>query len=333
VATGQQAPVAAVRRFNRFYTRQIGVLQEGLLRSTFSLTQVRVLYELAHRGQATATEIGRDLGLDAGYLSRLLRGFQAKGLLDRAASGQDARRSLLQLTRRGRATFATLDARSDRDVAGMLARLAPPEQRRLLGAMEAIEGLLAPRPGSLAPYLLRPHRPGDMGWVVHRHGVVYAEEYGWDERFEGLVARIVADFVKGHDPKRERCWIAERDGENVGSVFLVQRSPGVAQLRLLLVEPSARGLGIGGRLVQECVDLARRAGYRKIMLWTNDGLDAARHLYERAGFRLVKEEPHQSFGEGLVGQTWELGLGPGNIPRRRRSLPKVRRRRPTKEET
>jgi DNA-binding MarR family transcriptional regulator/GNAT superfamily N-acetyltransferase len=330
---GTEERVAAVRRFNRFYTRQIGVLQEGLLRSAFSLTQVRVLYELAQRGQATATELGRDLGLDGGYLSRLLAGFQAKGLLDRVASGDDARQSLLRLTRKGRATFATLDARSDRDVASLLERLREPEQRRLVGAMSAIEGLLGPRAEPRAPYLLRPHRPGDMGWVVHRHGVVYAEEYGWDEGFEGLVARIVADFAKGHDPRRERCWIAERDGENVGSVFLVQRSPGVAQLRLLLVEPSARGLGIGGRLVQECVELARRARYRKIMLWTNDGLDAARHLYERAGFRLVKEEPHQSFGEGLVGQTWELDLGPGNIPRRRRSIPKVRRRRATKEAT
>jgi DNA-binding MarR family transcriptional regulator/N-acetylglutamate synthase-like GNAT family acetyltransferase len=300
--------VAAVRRFNRFYTRQIGVLQEGLLRSPFSLTQVRVLYELAHRPEAPARDLGRELGLDAGYLSRLLRGFQVRGLLERTPSGADGRQSLLRLTRKGRTTFASLDARSEKDVAGMLARLPAPGQVRLVGAMAAIHELLEESPEPRLPYLLRSHRPGDMGWVVHRHGVLYADEYGWDERFEALVAGIVARFVEAFDPRRERCWIAERDGAVVGSVFLVKHSKTVAQLRLLLVEPSARGLGIGGRLVDECVRFARQARYRKVMLWTNDGLDAARHLYERAGFVLVKEQPHDHFGEGLVGQTWELPL-------------------------
>jgi DNA-binding MarR family transcriptional regulator/N-acetylglutamate synthase-like GNAT family acetyltransferase len=300
--------VAAVRRFNRFYTRQIGVLQEGLLASPFTLTQVRVLYELAHRPGATARDLGRDLGLDAGYLSRLLRGFQDRGLLERARSGSDARESLLRLSGRGRRTFASLDARAEKDVAALLARLSEPDQRRLVGAMGAIEELLGGTPAPDRPYLLRTHRPGDMGWVVHRHGVLYAQEYGWDERFEALVAGIVARFVESFDPGRERCWIAERDGAIVGSVFLVKHSRTVGQLRLLLVEPAARGLGIGGRLVDECVRFARQARYRKVMLWTNDTLHAARHLYERAGFRLVKEEPHDDFGEGLVGQTWELDL-------------------------
>jgi DNA-binding MarR family transcriptional regulator/GNAT superfamily N-acetyltransferase len=303
--------VAAVRSFNRFYTRQIGVLQEGLLESPFSLTQVRVLYELAKRGEAAAAEEGRDHGLDAGDLSRLVRGFEERGLLERLPSEEDGRRSRPRLTRRGRSTFRTLDARSDRDVGALLSRLDPPRRARLLAAMDVVRRELGDAPEPAVPYVLRTHRPGDMGWVVYRHGVLYSQEYGWDERFEGLVAGIVARFVAAFDPRRERCWIAEREGEPVGSVFLVTKSRTVAQLRLLLVEPSARGLGIGRRLVEECVRFARQARYRKVMLWTNRGLDAARHVYERAGFVLVEEEPHDDFGEGLIGQTWELDLTRG----------------------
>jgi len=300
--------VDAVRRFNRFYTKQIGVLHEGLLGSPFSLTEVRVLYELAHREKPTATELGKELGLDAGYLSRILRGFKKRGLVTKMPSKADARQSLLSLTARGRKTFAPLNTRSSNEVAAMLRRLPAVEQSRLIEAMHTIEELLGGRPEPKAPYLLRPHQPGDMGWVVHRHGVLYAQEYGWNEQFEALVAEIAAKFIKEFDPKRERCWIAERNDEIVGSVFLVKQSAEVARLRLLLVEPKTRGLGIGSRLVNECIRFARRVGYRTITLWTNDVLHAARHIYEKAGFRLVREEPHHSFGHDLIGETWELEL-------------------------
>ncbi len=300
--------VAAVRRFNRFYTRQIGVLQEHLLKSPFSLTEARVIYELAQREQATATDLGVELGLDAGYLSRILRGFEKRSLLDKRPSPADGRRTLLRLTDAGREAFARLNANARQEVETMLRDLPADAQLRLVQTLGTIEGLLGARTERNVPYVLRPHRPGDIGWVVQRHGALYAQEYGWDEQFEALVAEIVARFVRRYDPKRERCWIAERDGENVGSVFLVRRSATVAQLRLLLVEPSARGLGIGKRLVDECTGFARQVGYRKIMLWTNSVLDAARHLYERAGYRLVDEERHHSFGHDLVGQTWELKL-------------------------
>ena len=302
------ARVAAVRRFNRFYTRQIGLLQDGYLKSPFSLSEVRVLYELAHRERPTATELGRDLGLDAGYLSRILRGFQKRGLLKRVPSEHDGRQSHLSLTQRGQAAFAPLNTRSHEDIGAMLAVVPATEQARLIQAMHAIEAILGAQPEKKAPYLLRPHRPGDMGWVVHRHGAIYAQEYGWDERFEALVARIAAKFIERYDPKRERCWIAEKDGEIVGSVFLVKHSKTVAQLRLMLVEPKARGLGIGARLVDECVRFARENGYRKITLWTNSLLVAARHIYKKAGFRLVHKERHHSFGHALVGETWDLTL-------------------------
>jgi len=302
------ARVAAVRRFNRFYTRQIGLLQDGYLKSPFSLSEVRVLYELAHRERPTATELGRDLGLDAGYLSRILRGFQKRGLLKRVPSEHDGRQSHLSLTQRGQAAFAPLNTRSHEDIGAMLAVVPATEQARLIQAMHAIEAILGAQPEKKAPYLLRPHRPGDMGWVVHRHGAIYAQEYGWDERFEALVARIAAKFIERYDPKRERCWIAEKDGEIVGSVFLVAHSKTVAQLRLMLVEPKARGLGIGARLVDECVRFARDNGYRKITLWTNSVLLAARHIYKIAGFRLVHKERHHSFGHALVGETWDLTL-------------------------
>jgi DNA-binding MarR family transcriptional regulator/GNAT superfamily N-acetyltransferase len=300
--------VDVVRRFNRFYTRRIGALRAGLLDSPFSLAEARVLYELAHRERPTAAALARDLGLDAGYLSRMLRGLERRRLITREQSTSDGRQSLLGLTAEGRRTFGTLNTRSTTEVRAMLGKLSDAGQRRLVEAMRDVERLLDGAPETKAPYLLRPHRTGDMGWVVHRHGALYAQEYGWDERFEALVATIVARFIENFDPKRERCWIAERDGEIVGSVFLVSKSRTVAQLRLLYVEPAARGLGIGKRLVDECERFARDHGYRKIVLWTNSVLHAARHIYEAAGYRLVAEDPHHSFGHALVGQTWELKL-------------------------
>jgi DNA-binding MarR family transcriptional regulator/N-acetylglutamate synthase-like GNAT family acetyltransferase len=303
--------INAVRRFNRFYTHQIGALNEGLYKSPFSLTEVRVLYELAHRENPTATELGKDLGLDAGYLSRMLRTFEKRGFVRRTPSATDGRQSLLSLTTQGRKVFAPLDARSHNEVGTMLSGLSAAEQRRLLDAMRTIERLLGNHPESAekAPYLLRPHQPGDMGWVVHRHGVLYSQEYGYDERFEALVANIVAHFIERYDSKRERCWIAEKDGEIVGSVFLVMKSKTVAKLRLLLVEPSARGLGIGKRLVGECVRFGRQVGYKKITLWTQSELGAARHLYQEAGFHLTQKKTHSSWSkDNLVAETWEVKL-------------------------
>src|SRR5438477_2258778 len=301
--------VEAARRFNRFYTRQIGLLRRGAYNSPFSLTEVRVLYELAHREKPTASELGRDLGLDAGYLSRMLRGFERRGLVTRTRSPADGRRSHLALTALGRRVFAPLDARSHAEVAALLSGLAPAAQAQVIAAMRTIERLLG---GDRAPpspaYLLRPPQPGDLGWVVHRHGAVYAREYGYDARFEALVAEIVARFVERFDPARERCWIAEQDGAVVGSVFLVARSRTAAQLRLLLVEPQARGSGLGTRLVDECVRFARWAGYRTLMLWTQSELSAARRLYQAAGFRVVRKERNHSFGKALVSETWELDL-------------------------
>jgi DNA-binding MarR family transcriptional regulator/GNAT superfamily N-acetyltransferase len=300
--------VETVRRFNRFYTQQIGVLNEGLLRSPFSLTEARVIYELAHHEKTTATDLGNELDLDAGYLSRILRGFKKHGLIDKQPSKIDGRQSILWLTEQGQQAFATLNARSHNEIEAVLNELSTEDQNRLVEAMHIIEGLLGAGPEHKVPYLLRPHQPGDMGWVAHRHGVLYAEEYGWDEQFEALVASIVAEFIQKYDPKRERCWIAEKDGENVGSVFLVKKSDAIAKLRLLLVEPKARGLGIGTRLLNECIRFARQVGYQKITLWTNSVLVAARHIYEQAGFRLVHEKAHYSFGHNLIGETWELDL-------------------------
>jgi DNA-binding MarR family transcriptional regulator/predicted GNAT family acetyltransferase len=300
--------VENVRRFNRFYTRQIGVLDEGLLASPYSLTEVRVLYELAHRDQPTATEVGKALGLDGGYLSRILRGFQQRGLIDSTPSTADGRQHLLRLTEQGREIFANLDCRARESVGAMLGRLPAPDQRRLTGAMQTVEALLGGGPRSNEPYLLRQPQPGDMGWIVHRHGVLYGHEHGFDQRFEALVAEIVAKLVRDFDAVRERCWIAERDGEVIGSVCLVKESETVARLRLLLVEPKARGLGLGRRLVAECIRFARRTGYEKVTLITDGGLHAARHLYEDAGFRLVHEEPHRSWGPDCIIQTFELDL-------------------------
>ncbi|HEY8490885.1 MAG TPA: helix-turn-helix domain-containing GNAT family N-acetyltransferase [Dehalococcoidia bacterium] len=300
--------VAAVRRFNRFYTQRIGVLPEGYLGSPFSLTEARVLYELAQREETTASELAAYLGLDPGYLSRILQRFQRRGLIDRRRSEGDGRRAEVSLTEQGWQAFEPLAARSREQVGEMLSGLSPLEQERLVEAMRTIQGLLGGRPEPRVPFLLRPPRPGDLGWVVHRHGALYAREYGWNEEFEALVAGIVAQFVQEHDPNRERCWMAEREGHTVGSVFLVRKSEMVAQLRLLLVEPEARGLGIGSYLVDECVRFARAVGYRQVTLWTQSVLTAARHIYQRAGFRLVHAEPHHSFGCDLVGETWELDL-------------------------
>lgn len=300
--------VAAVRRFNRLYTQRIGLLRRQWLDSEFSLPEARVLYELWQGNAATAAELCRLLGLDPGYASRILREFRRRGFVTAAAFPDDARRMILTLTPRGRKAFAPLEARSQSEAAVMLEGFGPSDQRRLVSAMQTIEALLAPSAQRAAPYILRPPAPGDLGWVVSRHGAVYAREYGWDEHLEGLCAEIVADFVRNHDAKRERCWIAEKDGENVGCVFLVKDSLRVARLRLLLVEQHARGLGIGARLTDECIQFARQAGYRKITLWTHSVLTAARQIYERAGFRLVDSEPHHSFGRKVVGETWDMTL-------------------------
>ena len=371
-------PVRAIRHFNRFYTRQIGVLQEHLLQSQLSLTEVRVLYELAHRENVAAVELRRELGLDRGYLSRMLQNFEKQGWIKTTPSPRDRRRIFLSLTIKGRQAFDPLDRRSSEQVAAMLTRLSASQQARLLSAMTEIENLLAPQEQQLprglkstrnddegkatwpgikaapfqdapavektgkgtsstradkghplnaalaaeeslpeadspsAPnslYILRSHHPGDMGWVVQRHGELYWEEYKYDERFEALVAEIVAEFVQNFDHKRERCWIAEKDGERLGTIFLVKKSKTEAKLRLLLVEPKARGLGIGKHLVSECLNFARRAGYKKILLWTQSELHAARRLYEQAGFKRIAKKPHQSWGrKDLVAETWQLNL-------------------------
>lgn len=305
--------IVAIRQFNRFYTQKIGVLNDGVLRSSFSLTEARVLYELAHRNQPTATTLGRELSLDAGYLSRLLQRFEKSRLIVRQPSPDDRRQSLLTLTDRGRRAFAPLDARSRAEIRTMLRDVPAPDRARLLQAMHTVQELLDAAPPTevrpkTAAYVLRPPRPGDIGWVIQRHATVYAREYGWDERFEALVAEIAAKFMQDCDAKRERCWIAEKDGEPVGSVFLVRHSGKTAKLRLLIVDPKARGLGVGGRLVAECVAFARDAGYDRITLWTQSVLRAARHIYRQAGFRLVGRDRHHSFGHSLVGETWELKL-------------------------
>ncbi|MER8504749.1 MULTISPECIES: bifunctional helix-turn-helix transcriptional regulator/GNAT family N-acetyltransferase [unclassified Mesorhizobium] len=300
--------IDAVRAFNRFYTRQIGLLEEGLLKSDFSLTEARVLYELAHRDGLTATELARDLGLDAGYLSRLLKKFEERDLVERATIEADARRSSIALTKAGRQAFAPLNQGSHEQVAALLERLSAAEQDRLVRAMQTVQRLLGGSAEPKVPYMLRSLQVGDIGWIIHRQGLLYAQEYGWDETYEALVAEILGAFVKSFDPKWERSWIAEREGEVVGSVFVVRQSDAVAKLRLLYVEPSARGLGIGRRLVEECIGFARTKGYRTLTLWTNDVLTSARRIYEAAGFKLTDEERHHSFGKDLVGQNWNLEL-------------------------
>jgi DNA-binding MarR family transcriptional regulator/GNAT superfamily N-acetyltransferase len=315
--------VAAVRRFNRFYTRRIGVLRASLLGSGFSITEVRVLREIREQGAAGATAIGTALGLDAGYLSRMLTRFEHSRLVTRTP-GKDRRSALLTLTSAGRSTMERLERLADGEITELLQPLSRDQRRELLTALGTIERLLSdavdptPKRGEV---ILRDPRPGDLGWLVHRHGVLYASEYGWDARFEGLVAGVVADFARQHDAKRERCWIAEQDGRFVGCVMLVRHPErrDTARLRVLLVEPEARGLGLGRRLIGECTRFARRAGYRRITLWTNTVLHAARRLYEEAGYRLVEEGPHAQFGRGLVGQTWTLDLASSLSPRRAQS--------------
>jgi DNA-binding MarR family transcriptional regulator/N-acetylglutamate synthase-like GNAT family acetyltransferase len=302
------ARIEAIRRFNRFFTRRIGVLREGLLHTPYSLTEARILFEISHRDDLTASDLSRELGLDPGYLSRILAGLGRRGVLDKLRSEADGRQRLLRLTSDGKDAFSLLDARSREEVAEMLSELSEEDQRRLLEAMGTIESVLGRGFKFSEPFFLRQHEPGDMGWVVYRHGALYDREYGWDERFEALVAQIVADFINNYDPAKERCWIAEMGGERVGCVFVVKASDTVAKLRLLLVEPGARGLGLGARLVEECIRFARNRGYETLTLWTNSVLDAARRIYEEQGFELVEEEEHHSFGHDLVGQNWELAL-------------------------
>ena len=304
---GVDPQVGVIRAFNRFYTRKIGVL-DGTASSPFSLAEARVLYELAHREQPTATDIRKELGLDAGYMSRILREFERRKLVTRDRSKADERQKFLSLTARGRRAFAPLDERSNRDLAAMLEELSPAARNQLVDAAQSIRRLLGDKPEAKTPFLLRQHQPGDMGWILHRQAILYAEEYGWDETYEALAAEIVAKFIKNYDPKRDRCWIAEKDGARVGAVFVAKASGEVAKLRLLHVEPEARGLGIGKRLVEECVRFARQAGYQKITLWTQRILHAARRIYEKAGFRVVREEQHHSFGKDLTAETWELDL-------------------------
>jgi DNA-binding MarR family transcriptional regulator/GNAT superfamily N-acetyltransferase len=304
--------VHEVRHFNRFYTKQIGLLQDRMLSSPFSLTEVRVLYEIAHREQLTASDLAQELGLDPGYLSRTLAKLEHQGLLRRERSSSDGRQSFLSLTRKGQSVFHPLETRSNQQVAMMLKRLTGAQQKQLLSAMHTIEDRLGDASSARsdkAPYLLRTHQPGDMGWVVHRHGELYWQEYRYDERFESLVAKIVSEFIEHFDRRRERCWIAEKDSEIVGTVFLVKKSKTVCKLRLLLVEPAARGLGIGRRLVAECVRFGREAGYRKMILWTQSELGAARHLYKDAGFRLAGRQRHNNWGRpNLISEVWELKL-------------------------
>ena len=300
--------IATVRSFNRFYVRLLGLLDEGLLKSEFSLTEVRVLYELAYRDGLCAADLVRELGLDWGYLSRLLKKLTARGLISRTASLDDARQSVLALTAAGRAAFAPLDQASSAEVGLLLERLHPSDRGPLIDAMRTIQRLLGGLPEPHPAYLLQTPRVGDLGWIAHRQAVLYHQEYGLDETFEALVAEILAAFVKNFDPQCERGWIAERHGAVVGSVFVVRNTAEQAKLRLLYVEPSARGLGLGKRLVDECIAFARDKGYRTLTLWTNDVLVAARSIYQRAGFQLVAEEPHRSFGGEMIGQHWELRL-------------------------
>jgi len=302
--------IETVRSFNRFYTARIGALQENLLDSGFSLTEMRVLYELAQSANPSASALTRELDIDAGYLSRILKSFEERGLVVRTPSKADARQNHLHLTETALDRFRVLNDRTNRQVQAMLEELSEEDRKRLAESMKVVQGLLGDR-SSAPSYLLRPHQPGDMGWIVYRHGALYAQEHGYNENFEALVAEIVAKFLREFDPKRERCWIAERDGQIVGSVFLVRETDEMAKLRLLLVEPSARGMGIGARLVDECIRFARQAGYRKMNLWTHRDLAAARRIYQNAGFTLGEEVTHRDFGPEQVAETWNLDLKPG----------------------
>ena len=300
--------IKAIRHFNRFYTRQIGLLNQGLLDSPYSLTEARVIYELAQKETCTATELGSVLNLDMGYLSRILSSFQKNGLLQKEPAPRDKRQSLLRLSPSGQQAFTMLNERSSQEINGMLKALSMPEQQRLVKAMRTVEALLDPQAQERPAVIIRPLQPGDLGWVVSRHGALYAQEYHWDISFEGFVAQIAADYLKNLDPQNENGWIAEVNGENAGCIFLVKKSDEVAKLRMLLVEPSARGLGIGKRLVQECIRFARQCGYRKMTLWTQSFLLAARHIYQQAGFRLTESAANHEFGQDLISETWDLDL-------------------------
>jgi DNA-binding MarR family transcriptional regulator/GNAT superfamily N-acetyltransferase len=304
---GSDPQVSAIRAFNRFYTRKIGVL-DGMASNPFSLAEARVLYEIAHRERPTATDIRKQLGLDAGYLSRILRNFESRKLVARTQSRKDERQRFLSLTPKGRKAFGPVDERSDRDVAALLRAIPPAGRKQLVDALQTVRRLLGDTAESGAPYLLRQHQPGDMGWIVHRQAILYAEEYGWDNTYEALAAEIVAHFIRNFDPKRECAWVAEKDGERVGAVFVAKESDEVAKLRLLHVEREARGLGIGKRLVAECIRFARQTGYQKMTLWTQSILQAARHIYKSEGFEVVREEKHRSFGKDLTAEIWELNL-------------------------
>ena len=311
LAPDLEARIAAVRQFSRFYTRQLGLLQESLVHTPFSLTEARVLYELANRDQATASELAADLDLDHGYLSRILRRFAEDGLLAKKRAPDDGRQSVITITAKGRKAFAPLNKGSHDQVAAMLEKLSVADQARVVGAMNTVQSLLGvswQNSPSGPAIILRPHQPGDMGWVTSVHGAVYAQEYGWDMSFEALVGKITAEFIENFDAKRERCWIAELDGERVGSVFVVAKNNEVAKLRLLIVDPRARGLKLGTRLVGECLRFVKAAGYSSMTLWTQSILTAARGIYQRAGFELVGEEPHHSFGADLIGETWDIQL-------------------------
>jgi DNA-binding MarR family transcriptional regulator/N-acetylglutamate synthase-like GNAT family acetyltransferase len=300
--------VSAFREFNRFYTQKIGILREGYLGSLLPLTKVRVLYEIANRKKTTASELSRELALDPGYLSRIIKDYSRKNMIQRSRSMSDGRESILRLTKHGRKTFASLNDRAQIEISDLVRAIPANDQKRLIEAMNTIERVFSPTKSGGTPYVLRNPHPGDLGWIVHRHGTIYAEEYGWNEEFEGLVAKIIAHFIEHFDPKRERFWIAERNNEILGCVCLVKKSAKVAQLRLLLVEPNARGLGIGTRLVQECTIFAKEAGYQRITLWTNSVLLAARNIYQKEGYELKQKERRNMFGHDLVNETWELKL-------------------------
>nr|WP_177206565.1 MULTISPECIES: bifunctional helix-turn-helix transcriptional regulator/GNAT family N-acetyltransferase [unclassified Variovorax] len=303
------AAVKAIRQFNRFYTSRIGAL-DPYLGSPMSLTDVRVLYELAHRETAVASEIGRDLGLDAGYMSRILRRFETEGWLTREPHPRDARQSVLRLTGSGHAAFAPLQQKSREEAAALLAPLAPAQREQLVQAMGTMQSLLDPEAPPARPQaaVLRDPAPGDIGWVVQQHGEIYAREYGWNSQFEALVAGIASEFLLKFQPEWERCWIAELNGERVGAIFVVRKSATVAQLRMLILASGARGLGLGGKLVDECIAFARLKGYKKMVLWTNSCLLAARGIYAKRGFKLMESQPHEGYGKSLVGETWELKL-------------------------
>ncbi|HTW52743.1 MAG TPA: bifunctional helix-turn-helix transcriptional regulator/GNAT family N-acetyltransferase [Stellaceae bacterium] len=308
MATEIERRIAAIRRFNRFYTVKLGVLSEHFLNTPFSLTECRVLQALAQRDGATATWLGRELDLDPGYLSRLLRDFERQGLILRNASRQDARQAMISLTSAGRDAFEPLDRASHRAIGGMLAPLAESDQERLVAAMRMIGGLLGEEQERAPAFVLRAHRAGDMGWIIDRHGALYAQEYGLNHKMEAYVAEVLAKFLRDFDPAREHCWIAEQDGQRIGSVFIVKESDAVARLRMLIVEPKARGLGVGRALVKECLRFARQAGYSEIVLWTHSILTAARRIYDSVGFVIEETETHDEFGPELLGETWRLRL-------------------------